>query len=66
MPCITWSELRITKAVAKATVSSLTANTPITHVKPRRGRIIMKALKSFLHNGNKVYMFIVNMIIKYV
>lgn len=59
MPCITWSELRIRKTVARASVFPSTSNSPITHVKPRSGRIIMKALKSFLHNGNKVYMFIV-------
>lgn len=57
--CITWSELKIRKTVARDSVSSLTANSPITHVKPRRGRIIMKDLKSFLHNGNKEYVFIV-------
>ena len=42
-------EFTQTNSQAKTAVSSLTANSPMIHVKPRRGRIMMKALTRSLH-----------------
>ena len=49
----------MTKSQAKTVVSSLTANSPMIQVKPRRGRRMMKALKSSLcrigENNNELH-----------
>ena len=50
----------MTKSQARTTVSSLTANSPTIQVNPRRGRRMMKALKSSLCkevHSNYKYMY---------
>ena len=47
----TWNALRKRKIHAKTVAYGLTANSPITQVIPRRGRMITKAFRSVLYAG---------------